>query len=1253
MRILRPGADEPPPPPPPSFTLTYAADPNGAIEGEAVQTVEMGGSGQPVTAVPATGYHFDSWSDGVSTAMRQDDDVTDDISVTASFTLNVYDLNYTAGPGGTVNGAIAQMVEHGSDGLSVTAVADNGYHFVAWDDGVVSATRQDTGVTGDLSVTALFEESVLALTPESRSHDAAGATGQSIDVTANVSWSAVAGEDWIQIESGASGSEDGELVYAVTANTDAERTGTITFSGGGLTREFEIVQAAAAVEPGPDIAGRVALLVANRGSLSATEREIHFLLQAEGAEVDLLDAVAVSETDLNEYGVFVCMSYGGSSVGAAFTDAMVASVLARVETGARLFVNHEAGGGRFLAGAGLYAYGNRSNWYPALRDTLGITSYRADDPIFAGVGVFTENPQDYPVSHFHNGDPEWLMWRADNTRSYTGRTGITGSALRAPDRYLYQGFSTGFQVSAIGDRGPEWDLGAGTIANIGMNWTFDQGNRTGGFFGTAGRQILANIASLSVGSASVADYAYWVADVNGVPNLLRAPWQDGELGEVEVITNFEAPYAATGTFRYSPARDELGLVVRHGSNRDQLRFYLLNPDGSDLRQVSDIPFGPFDFSPDGNQVVFSKGDPDQGRNQNEVFILDLEADEATQILTRSQPRGVDTHKSSHVWLDDGRIMYSNTRVWSDYAGQHNIHVYDEGESTALASNTSSGDQAIMISPDGTKILVRMLAYGSSGVSYINWPQDDGQNVILPRVSSRPVPTGWDGNDRVFYVMNSMIYSVDLDGANERNLSSEYDISGHSFRVFTVGGAHPPTPEPETYTLTYEAGENGSIDGPTPQTVEHGADGEFVTAVPDYGYHFVQWSDGLTEATRQDLDVIEDLTFTAEFAINEYTLTYTAGPNGTLEGEAVQVVEHGSDGAAVLAVAADRFRFVQWSDGRVDNPRTDRAVTGDISVEAEFDAWWKKPDFVVDSVELEPVPTTTNQSFTAHVTIRNKGDIPGDAGVVRVWLSRIGGASVGMPGDAEEVAGVLAAGETQTLTFTHLTSPSTVGTHHFRAFVDADNITDEKSLGNNQRSVTYTLSAEGPAWWMKPDFIITEVRLDPSPRITEQEFAAEVTVLNKGDIPGDAGLLRVWVSRVGSSYGEPGDADLPVGMLDVGETRTFRFEELTAASTGGTHHFRAVVDADNITDEKSVGNNHKSRTYRVFDVVLDWAFQPDGSIKLTWNSSGRLTYRLLRTTNLADGFEVIAEGIAATPRVNTYIDENPPATGMLFYTIEIE
>ncbi|MGG1556528.1 InlB B-repeat-containing protein, partial [Paenibacillus ferrarius] len=62
---------------------------------------------------------------------------------------------------------------------------------------------------------------------------------------------------------------------------------------------------------------------------------------------------------------------------------------------------------------------------------------------------------------------------------------------------------------------------------------------------------------------------------------------------------------------------------------------------------------------------------------------------------------------------------------------------------------------------------------------------------------------------------------------------------------------------DTYTLTYTAGANGTITGSSPQTVGYSLSGTAVTAEPNAGYHFVNWSDGSTDATRTDTNVTAD------------------------------------------------------------------------------------------------------------------------------------------------------------------------------------------------------------------------------------------------------------------------------------------------------------------------------------------------------------------------------------------------------------
>ena len=134
----------------------------------------------------------------------------------------------------------------------------------------------------------------------------------------------------------------------------------------------------------------------------------------------------------------------------------------------------------------------------------------------------------------------------------------------------------------------------------------------------------------------------------------------------------------------------------------------------------------------------------------------------------------------------------------------------------------------------------------------------------------------------------------------------------------------------SYTLTYTAGANGSVMGELSQTVNHAASGTAVTAVPDAGYHFVDWSDASTVNPRTDTNVQANLSVTANFAINTYTLTYTAGANGTITGTSPQTVAHGSEGTAVTAVPDAHYHFVNWSDASTSNPRTGTRTSRPIS-----------------------------------------------------------------------------------------------------------------------------------------------------------------------------------------------------------------------------------------------------------------------------------------------------------------------------------
>lgn len=155
---------------------------------------------------------------------------------------------------------------------------------------------------------------------------------------------------------------------------------------------------------------------------------------------------------------------------------------------------------------------------------------------------------------------------------------------------------------------------------------------------------------------------------------------------------------------------------------------------------------------------------------------------------------------------------------------------------------------------------------------------------------------------------------------------------------TVDKAVTAVFEPNTYTLFYASIMGGSISGAAEQTVEHSASGGAVTAVPDPGYRFVQWSDGLTSPTRVETNVTGDKAITAFFELAlavEWQVQYVAGVGGSVSGRVSQSVANGGSASAVTAVTSAGYRFVSWSDGVTTATRTDLVILRDTTVTALF------------------------------------------------------------------------------------------------------------------------------------------------------------------------------------------------------------------------------------------------------------------------------------------------------------------------------
>ena len=106
----------------------------------------------------------------------------------------------------------------------------------------------------------------------------------------------------------------------------------------------------------------------------------------------------------------------------------------------------------------------------------------------------------------------------------------------------------------------------------------------------------------------------------------------------------------------------------------------------------------------------------------------------------------------------------------------------------------------------------------------------------------------------------------------------------------------------------------------------------ITATAATGYHFVQWSDGNVSNPRT-IVVIGDINLTATFAPNQYTVTALSNNSawGTVSGSG-SYAYNSID--TLTATPFTNYRFLQWNDGIISNPRH-LVVTGDTSLTAQF------------------------------------------------------------------------------------------------------------------------------------------------------------------------------------------------------------------------------------------------------------------------------------------------------------------------------
>lgn len=225
------------------------------------------------------------------------------------------------------------------------------------------------------------------------------------------------------------------------------------------------------------------------------------------------------------------------------------------------------------------------------------------------------------------------------------------------------------------------------------------------------------------------------------------------------------------TPRFSPTLQEITYMAYYNNKP---RVYRFNIDTGRQEVLGDFPsmtFAPR-FSPDGNKVIFSLS-----KNGNsDIYVMDLRS-RRTQQLT-DHP----SINSGPSYAPDGsRIVFE-----SDRGGSQQLYTMDSGGSGVKRISFGEGRYATPVwSPRGDLIA---FTKQHQGRFYIGVMRPDGTGERLLTESFHVEGPTWAPNGRVLMYFKDLptgaggrqrsthIYSIDLTGFNEREISTPTDAS---------------------------------------------------------------------------------------------------------------------------------------------------------------------------------------------------------------------------------------------------------------------------------------------------------------------------------------------------------------------------------------------------------------------------------------------------------------------------------------------
>lgn len=344
-------------------------------------------------------------------------------------------------------------------------------------------------------------------------------------------------------------------------------------------------------------------------------------------------------------------------------------------------------------------------------------------------------------------------------------------------------------------------------------------------------------------------------------------------------------------------------------------------------------------------------------------ICNISAVSANTVMGSTAGSGVYNYQNTIVLLATPNYGYHFTG-WNDGITENprNVYVVQDSTFTAYfdvnyyAINVSSNSQTMgSVTGTGNYAYLNEMQMEATPAYGYHFEQWNDQNTNNPRT----ITVTRDSAFTAQFAANS--YTITAE-ANDPTMGSAYGSGTYNFNTTVTLTAV------ETYGYHFTQWSDGVTDNPRTITVQNSATytaqfeinsyiitvqssdpaigtasggGSFnyltpvyITANPNPGYHFTQWSDGNTDNPRL-ISVIQNATYTAQFAINSYEVVVNANDSsmGNVSGSGTY---YHNMPATITATPNYGHHFVMWSDGSLLNPRT-ITVTNDFAVTAMFAA----------------------------------------------------------------------------------------------------------------------------------------------------------------------------------------------------------------------------------------------------------------------------------------------------------------------------